>query len=101
MDEILGSKELQSARQLLQEVPNNNLVETPNSGVWVFPYHIRCGAMLCKSVAFLDEVGQVAELAEFHDKVDMGFILFAVDEGDYMWMMKAFQDVDFGVEVLL
>ena len=56
--------------------------------------------MLCKGVAFLDEVGQVAELAKFHDKMDMGIILFAVDEGDYVRMMKAFQDVDFGVQVL-
>lgn len=33
--------------------------------------------------------------------MDMGGSLLAVDEGNNMWVMKAFQDVDFRVQVLL
>ena len=31
--------------------------------------------------------------------MDMGGGLLAIDEGNNMWMMKAFQDVDLGVQV--
>ena len=56
--------------------------------------------MSSKSVAFLDEVGEIPQLAEFHDKVYVGRRLLTIDESNDMWVMEAFQDMDFGVEIL-
>lgn len=56
--------------------------------------------MARQGVSFFDEVRQVPQLAELHDKMYVGGCFLAVDEGNYVWMVEALEDMDFGVEVL-
>ena len=56
--------------------------------------------MLTESVALSDEVGQVAELAEFHYQVYMGSGLLTTDQSNDMWMVEVSQNLDLRVEVL-
>ena len=100
MDEVPSPKELKSACQLFQEVSDDDLIETTSCRVRVLPYHVCRCVMSMEGVSFFDEVGQVSKLAELHDKVNMGRVFFTIDEGNDVWMVKGFQDVNFGIKVL-
>ena len=100
VNEVPIPQEFKRAGQLLQKVSNNNLVEAASRRVGILHDHIRCGGVSSQSIAFLDEVGEIPQLAELHDKVYVGRCLLTIDESNDMWVMEAFQDMNFGVEVL-
>ena len=52
-------------------------------------------------ITLLDEVGEVTELAELHDQMDVSAGLLTVYEGDDMGMMKVFEDVNLRVQIFL
>jgi hypothetical protein len=56
--------------------------------------------MCDESVTLLDKVREVSQLTEFHDQVYVCACFLTIYQSDDVRMMKAFEDVDLGVEVL-
>lgn len=100
MDEMSIPQELEGTGQLFEKVADDDLVEGAPFGVGVLGDHVPGVAMVAQGISALDEEGQVAEGAIFHDEVDVGSGLMAVDEGDDMGMVETFEDVNLGGEVL-
>ncbi len=101
VDEIACPEELQGARQLLEKVPDDDLVETRVGGIGVLPCHFvgrRVGEQL---FPLLDEQRQVPKLAVLHDEVDVGGGLDAVMECDDVRVPERLEDLDLAVEVFL
>lgn len=70
-------------------------------GVGVLLNHLPQGRVISQFVPLLDEVRQVSELAVLHDQVYVGIRLPAVDQGDYVRVVEALEDLDFAVEIIL
>ena len=91
-----------SACNLLEEMPADNLIEPTNRGIGIgilFDHITRC-LVFAEGGSLLDECGQVAELAELHHQVHLGFGFDAVEKSDNVRMMELAEDLDFCIEVL-
>lgn len=56
--------------------------------------------MIPERVSSLDEEREVSKRAVLHDQMDVGGGLMAVDQSNDVWVVEAFEDIDFGAEVL-
>jgi hypothetical protein len=57
--------------------------------------------MVTERISPLDEEREVSEGAVLHDQMDVCGGLMAVNQSNDVWVVEAFEDVDFGAEVLL
>ena len=101
MDQIAVSKELQRACQLLQEMPNDHLVQRSPLGIWIFGNHVSSIAVAGQGISSLDEQRQVPQSAILHDQVDVRGGFMAIDECDNVGMVEALEDIDLGGKVVL
>ena len=101
MDQIAVSKELQRACQLLQEMPNDHLVQRSPLGIWIFGNHVSSIAVAGQGISSLDEQRQVPQSAILHDQMDVRRGFMAIDECDDVGMVEALEDIDLGGKVVL
>lgn len=101
MDEVPVAEELEGAGQLLEEMPDDHLIEGAHTGIGVFGYHIPSVPVVPEGVPPLDEEREVPQSAVLHDQVDMRGGFMAVDESNDVRMVKALEDLDLRGQVIL
>lgn len=101
MDQIPIPEELEGTGQLLEEVSDDDLIESAHSRIGVLGYHIAGVAMVPQRFPPLDEQGQVSQGAVFHDQMDVRGGLMAVDERDDVGVVEAFENVDLRGQIVL
>lgn len=68
--------------------------------VGILADHVSQRRVIAQFISLLDEIRQVPELAVLHNQVYMSIRFAAVDQGDDVRVMKAFEDLDLAVEVV-
>lgn len=97
VDEVSVPQKSHGTCQLLEEVPNDDLVQPAVHGIGVLLDHLPQGRVISQLVSLLDEVRQVPKLAILHDQVYVRIRFPAVDQGNDMGMVQAFEDLDLAV----
>lgn len=101
VDIIFAAKKLEGAGELLEEMANDDFVETRIGSTRILASHVVGSWMGNKLLPLLDEEGQVAQFAIFHNEVDVSSRFETVMKGNDVRMPQGLEDLDFAIEIFL
>jgi len=101
MDKVPDTEELQCTGELLQEMADDDFMQTASPWIWVLCHHVPHIYTVSYLLPPLDELGQVTKSDVLHDQVDVLGCFLAVDEGSDMRVVEALEDRYLGGQVVL